>query len=436
MDRLWQESWGPENYEQQMQRSRRLRAYGLAQLIQCNHEITWRDAGESFTLRTRAAPRRGGDAALARYVAHQRDLGWLSGLYSNYTDFAPVNEHWSPDWVQRMSDGNWRTAWPRNYALKPLKAVEFDALLAPQIKEKFQPNSAYTDVHTAVAPWNYVDYDARVPGAGTFAQTLYAYGELLRHDSEVYGGPVFSEGTYHWLYAGLADGNYALVYDGRPLALEPLLPVFDLLELHPKQCDIGMGWTAHFCDPLGDWKRPENLDRAIDRFLLHTLAYGHIGWLVEEAHGIDRTCRSYYMLQQVQARYGLQAPNASPIGTAPSSSASPRPSCVTSPAPAASSTSSTPTASNCGSTTTPRSRGPSMSTASPSNSPRPVGLPPNPAATSSATPPSRAPTASITCAAPPMSSRMGAAIPSPPPKPSTAAPSPSRPRAKTACKSS
>lgn len=308
VDRLWQESWGPENYEQQMQRSRRLRAYGLAQLIQCNHEITWRDAGESFTLRTRAAPRRGGDAALARYVAHQRDLGWLSGLYSNYTDFAPVNEHWSPDWVQRMSDGNWRTAWPRNYALKPLKAVEFDALLAPQIKEKFQPNSAYTDVHTAVAPWNYVDYDARVPGAGTFAQTLYAYGELLRHDSEVYGGPVFSEGTYHWLYAGLADGNYALVYDGRPLALEPLLPVFDLLELHPKQCDIGMGWTAHFCDPLGDWKRPENLDRAIDRFLLHTLAYGHIGWLVEEAHGIDRTCRSYYMLQQVQARYGLQAP--------------------------------------------------------------------------------------------------------------------------------
>src|SRR5262249_42727336 len=51
-----------------------------------------------------------------------------------------------------------------------------------------------------------------------------------------------------------------------------------------------------------------NLDRAIDRFLLHTLAYGHIGWLVEEEHGLDRTCRSYYMLQQVQARYGLKAP--------------------------------------------------------------------------------------------------------------------------------
>ena len=307
-DRLWQESWGPENYAAQEKRSEMLRAYGIEKLIQCNHEIAWRDGGESFTLRTRAAPGRGGDAALQRYVAHQRGLGWLAGLYSNYTDYAPVNEFWDPDGVQRLPDGNWRLAWPRCWAEKPLKAVEFDALLAPQIKAKFNPNSAYTDVQTAVSPWGYNDYDARVPGAGTFAQTFYAYGELLRNDSRVYGGPIFSEGTYHWLYAGLADGNYALAYDGRPLANEPLLPAFDLYQIHPRECDIGMGWTANFCDAIPNWRAPENLDRAIDRFLLHTLAYGHIGWLVEEEHGLARACRSYYMLQQVQARYGLKPP--------------------------------------------------------------------------------------------------------------------------------
>lgn len=307
-DRLWQESWGPDNYEKQMARSRMLRAYGIEKLIQCNHEIAWRDGGESFTLRTRAAPGKGGDAALERYVAHQRGLGWLEGLYSNYTDYAPVNEFWSPAGVQRQPDGNWRSAWPRCWAEKPLKAVEFDALLAPKLKQKFHPTSAYTDVQTAVAPWNYNDYDARVPGAGTFAQTFYAYGELLRNDSRVYDGPIFSEGTYHWLYAGLADGNYALAYDGHPLAKEPLMPVFDLYQIHSKECDIGMGWTANFCDAIADWRKPENLDRAIDRFLLYTLAYGHIGWLVEEEHGLSRTCRSYYMLQQVQARYGLRPP--------------------------------------------------------------------------------------------------------------------------------
>jgi hypothetical protein len=306
--RLWQESWGPDDYEKQKKRSRMLRAYGIEKLIQCNHEISWRDGGESFTLRTRAAPRKGGDAALERYVKHQRGLGWFAGLYSNYTDYAPVNEFWSPDGVQRLSNGNWRSAWPRCWAEKPLKAVEFDALLAPQIKKKFNPDSAYTDVQTAVAPWGYNDYDARVPGAGTFAQTFFAYGELLRNDSRVYEGPIFSEGTYQWLYAGLADGNYALAYDGHPLAKEPLLPVFDLYQIHSKECDIGMGWTANFCDAMPDWRKPENIDRAIDRFLLHTLAYGHIGWLVEEEHGIERTCRSYYMLQQVQARYGLKTP--------------------------------------------------------------------------------------------------------------------------------
>jgi len=308
-ERLWQETWGPADFAAEARRSQALRAYGIEKLIQCNHEIAWRDGGESFTLRVHAAPKKGGDSALQNYVRHQTSLGWLEGLYSNYTDYAPVNEFWSPDGVQRGSDGSLRTAWPRCYALKPLRAVEYDALLAPQLKAKYASTSAYTDVHTAVAPWGYTDYDARVPGAGTFAQTFYAYGELLRNDSKVYGGPIFSEGTYQWLYAGLADGNYALAYDGHPMAEAPLLPIFDLYEIHSRECDIGMGWTENFCSGIARWKAPENLDRSIDRFLLNTLAYGHIGWLVEEAHGISRTCRSYYMLQAVQARYGLKRPS-------------------------------------------------------------------------------------------------------------------------------
>lgn len=309
VDRLWQESWGPGNYEQEMERSRKLRAYGIVKLIQCNHEITWRDGGESFTLRTRAAPGKGGDEALKRYLTHQKSLGWFAGLYTNYTDFAPVNEHWNPDYVQRTPDGNWRPAWPRCYALKPAAAVMFHERLAPVIKGKFHPDgkqiSAYTDGHTAASP-SYCDYDARVPGAGTFAQTFYCYGELLRNDSRIYGGPIFSEGTYQWLYAGLADGNYALTYNGRPIAKEPLLPVFYLREIHTKECGIGMGWTDWFLQGVPDWQK--DVDNAVDRFLLHTIAYGNIGWLVEERFGMERVCRSYYMLQRLQTRYGLLPP--------------------------------------------------------------------------------------------------------------------------------
>jgi len=303
-ERLWQESWGPGDYAKEMERCRMLRSYGIDKLTQCNHEITWRDGGESFTLRTKAAPGKGGDKALKDYIAHQKSLGWLSGLYTNYCDFAPVNENWSEDYVQLTENGDWRPAWPRNYALKPSRAVELDAKYGPLVKSKFGSNAAYTDVQTAVAPWGYVDYDARVPGAGTFAATFYAYGELLLNDQKVYG-PVWSEGTYQWLYAGLASGNYGLCYDGVDMSKEPLNVAFDLLKIHPLECDIGMPWTSHFFKDPG-WDKPENIDESVDHLIAATIAYGHIGWLVEESYGIERTCRSYYMLQQLQKRYAME----------------------------------------------------------------------------------------------------------------------------------
>lgn len=305
-ERLWQESWGPDDYEKQHQRSRMLRSYGIEKLTQCNHEITWRDGGESFTLRTKAAPAKGGDEALKKYVAAQKSLGWLSGLYTNYTDFAPVNEYWNEDYVQLTPEGEWRPAWPRCYALKPSRAVELDSKLAPVIQKKFGSNAAYTDVHTAVPPWAYCDFDARVPGAGTFAATFYAYGELLLNDQKVYG-PTWSEGSYQWMYAGLATGNYALAYTGVDLSKEPLQVAFDLLKIHPLECDIGMPWTGGFFKEAG-WDTPDRIDESIDHFIAATIAYGHIGWLVEEQHGIQRTCRSYYMLQQLQKRYSLRPP--------------------------------------------------------------------------------------------------------------------------------
>ena len=257
--RLWQESWGPENYQQEHERSRKLRAYGIELLTQCNHEITWRDGGESFTFREAAAPGKGGDEALKQYIAAQQSLGWRSGLYTNYTDFAPVNAYWSIDCVMRRSDGNLVTAWPRCYSPKALFAVEMDRKLAPLIQRKFQTNAAYTDVHTSVAPWDRTDFDARVPGAGTFAATYYAYGELLLHDQQVYDGHCWSEGNHQWLYAGLCTGNYALAYSSLRLWEYPYLPHFDLLKMHPLSVDVGVPWTAQFFAGKEGWQKPENI---------------------------------------------------------------------------------------------------------------------------------------------------------------------------------
>jgi hypothetical protein len=313
--RLWQESWGPENYEREHERSKKLRAYGIEMLTQCNHEITWRDGGESFTFRESAAPGKGGDEALQKYVAAQRALGWRSGLYTNYTDFAPVNAYWGIDRVMRRPDGNLVTAWPRCYSPKALFAVEMDRKLAPLIQSKFGTNAAYTDVHTSVSPWDRTDYDARVPGAGTFAATFYAYGELLLHDQDVYDGHCWSEGNHQWLYAGLCTGNYGLTYSGLRLWEYPYLPHFDLLKMHPLSVDIGVPWTSQFFNGKPDWQKPENIVTSIDQFLAATIAYGHIGWLVEETHGLRQTCRSYYMLQPLQSRYVMLKPKEIRYGT-------------------------------------------------------------------------------------------------------------------------
>ena len=312
---LWQESWGPRNYETEMQRSRKLRAYGIEMLTQCNHEITWRDGGESFTFRDRAAPGKGGDEALKAFIKHQRSLGWRSGLYSNYCDFAPVNGMWNEDWVMHDPKGDWVRAWPRCYSPKALAAVQADAELAPKIHDKFGTNAAYTDVHTSVSPWSRTDYDARVPGAGTFAATFYAYGELLLHDQKVYDGFCWSEGNHQWLYAGLATGNYALAYSDLRLWDYPYLPHFDLLKIHPLEVDIGMPWTGQFFNQCEGWQKPDRIEASIDKFIAATIAYGHIGWLVEESHGIRHACRSYYMLQQLQSRYVMREPETIQYGT-------------------------------------------------------------------------------------------------------------------------
>ena len=180
---------------------------GIRELVVTDHETMWRDGEESFTFRTKAAPNKGGDEGARAYARFMQDeLGYVYGPYNNFTDFAPVNEFWSIDMVSRGTDNQLQHAWRRCYAPKPARAVEYNQLLAPQIQEKFGFSTAYCDVHTAVSPWSRVDYDYRVPGAGTFAAVYYAYGEIMMTQKKSWNGPVYSEGNMHWMYTGLTDG--------------------------------------------------------------------------------------------------------------------------------------------------------------------------------------------------------------------------------------
>jgi len=303
----------PPTFTSDHTRSVSIRSYGLDKIMQHSHEVTWRDEGDSFTMRLHAAPQKGGDAMLKWYIGAQSALGWRQGVYTNYTDFAPVNTNWNPDFVQRLADGEWRRAWMRNYALKPVKAVEMDEYYAQRIKAKFNPGMSYTDVHTAIAPWEYCDFDARVPGAGTFAGTFYAYGQLLLNDQKVYG-VAESEGTLQWLYAGLESGSYGWVYTDANLLKEPLDVSFHLMQIHPLQSDYGMGNFSRYLSELdADYLNSPHRREYVDLFLATTIAYGNMGWLVKDYEqsqpfGIEAMARSYYMMQQLQQQYAFVRP--------------------------------------------------------------------------------------------------------------------------------
>lgn len=316
---LWTVSQ-PSSFKADHETGKRIRSYGLDKIMQHSHEVTWRDEGDSNTLKLHASPQKGGDAALKWYVAAQNEMGWLQGVYSNYTDFCTVNSNWNPDHVMRTADGEWKRAWPHTYALKPSKAVEFNEYYAKRIKEKFGVKMSYTDVHTAVSPWNFCDFDARVPGAGTMAATFYAYGQLMLNDQRVYG-PTQSEATYQWLYAGLASGNYGWAYTDLNLLKHPLDVAFMLRKIHPLDAEYGMGYTHFYLEGIDPkWRDSPKRREYVDLFLATAIGYGNMGWLVREfgisdPFGIEVMTRSYYMMQQLQQQYAFVRPKTIEYGT-------------------------------------------------------------------------------------------------------------------------
>ena len=285
---------------------KKYKACGIDYFMANHHEVVWRDGGESFTLRLKSAPKNVGDERLKEYSELLQSLGYRFGLYTNYSDYAPVNENWDEDKVSRLPSGDWQRAWPRNYSLKPAYAREFEEYFAPRIHEKFGTSAGYCDVHTALIPWERTDYDARVPGAGMFRPVFESFGELLLKETTFHKGPVFSEGRMHWLYAGLADGNYAQIVSRAPYK-EPLLVDFDLLKIHPLETDFGMGMPSMFYEGCPDWNKDRSVHSPFfDRFLAATIAYGHIGYLTAE-WGLPGTLKSYFLLQQLQRRYATDS---------------------------------------------------------------------------------------------------------------------------------
>ncbi|MBO5751197.1 MAG: hypothetical protein J6R80_02200 [Kiritimatiellae bacterium] len=308
-----------------------LHRHGIRELVINEHECCMRDDGESFTFRAKSAPRKGGDSSWRDYASYViNTLGYHYGPYNNYTDLAPVNANWSIDHVSRKSPmpdvpdaGGLIPAWTRCYAPKAAFAYASSVRYAHELKRRYGFNTAYCDVHTAILPWEYVDCDARVPLGGMFRPFYEAYSAILLEQKKAWQGPVYSEGNSHFFYAGLADGNYGQL--GIRTDKDPWIVDFDLRRLHPLQSDFGVGNLSMFLPGLTRDSTSKELEGAVDRFLVATLAFGHTPFLVLDMMwkrrcdtgngypasgnvqtpelGLPYALRSYFMVQPASAYY-------------------------------------------------------------------------------------------------------------------------------------
>ena len=278
-DRLWSVAAG-DDIETHRKFVSSLRSKGADKVSIRYHEEFWREDGESFTFRSEPNPKLG-VAKLKVFADFVKSNDWRVGFYSSYTAFSPTNSLWNEDWIKQGPKGEWDVIWSRCFIPKPSIAWEQEAILAPQIQKIFGTNHSYCDVHTAISPMSAVDYDPREPGAGMFRSVINYYGLMLMNERRAYQGPVYSEGSNHWWYAGLLDGNYA---NGN-LDKMQIFPDFQLQKIHPLEMDAGIVGTNDY----------ENISYA--------LAYGNIGYFY--GGDVRSAIRRYALLQPLQNSYSM-----------------------------------------------------------------------------------------------------------------------------------
>lgn len=157
----------------------------------------------------------------------------------------PTDADWREDDLARDSSGNWRGYAPQRYFMK--SARFFDLALSRVAAQTDFRGYTHSDTPwlSRFPPWQFTDFDARVPGAGTFAQTWAELGVLLQQTAAETGLPLVGDGGSEWLYSGLLSGLVPEFPMGLQ-SLHPFMPQIAHRLISPYSALMGMGPTESF----------------------------------------------------------------------------------------------------------------------------------------------------------------------------------------------
>jgi hypothetical protein len=185
-------------------------------------------------------------------------------------------EEWEPDWLARTEEGEWRTHPDQGWLVKSgrLHTVPAEARL-PQGREA---GWIVEQALVTCPPWRFTDFDARLPGAATYAQTWAETGAFLQQVEAETGVPLIGKGDATWLWSGLLSG---MVPEGIA-RLHPYLPQASWSLMHPGTVLLGLGGLDSFQrsgeDGVSEWV-------LADRALAAQIAYGATGfvpWITDD----------------------------------------------------------------------------------------------------------------------------------------------------------
>jgi len=276
--------------------------YGLDSFLMIKH--VWQRDGydRSYPDTMPANARMGGDEALRSLSLTAQRIGHRFNVHENYYDFYPNADSFNEEHLCLSSAGKPVLGWDNGSVvaliLKPTRLMQYVRRFSPEIKRRYDCNSAYHDI----MPTWHVDFDARAKSAGRIRRTHEITRELCEYDRQLFGGPVVFEADSQNM-AGVFDGG---CNHGRDMYLHPLAVAYEVLKVHPKMSNHGFGYYERWL-PWGygpGWSHYVMTDRELDRYRTFQIAFGRTGFigkqLMVHPHGV---VREYYLMQAFGRAY-------------------------------------------------------------------------------------------------------------------------------------
>ena len=258
----------------------------------------------------------GGDLALREVSDLCLRNGYLLALHTNYVDFYPNSDVWTPSDLALEPNGTWVKSWynlwtgTQSYLMKPSRALYYSQMYEPSIHDSYSTTASFLDVHTAILPSFKVDYDSRIPQAGKQKETFRYYKELLSYARNLHGGPVAGEGygysTSTWAgYVDAMEADPRSLFDSsrfRSGTQVPILVDYKLKVLHGLFVPHGAGYLERFyLDKYSNYE-----DWELERYRATEIAFANAGFIsnsFDKGISLLEVLRDYCFLKHLQSYY-------------------------------------------------------------------------------------------------------------------------------------